>query len=1039
MKKMTKHLIQTVLLGFLFTGTALAQEISFERIARSTVFQQEYPVPHGFTTDFADVSGNGINEALTIQVSPANLLTYHWNTAQQKYSENLRISFDMASARFADFQNEGYKKDLVYTRQGTLRYLLNSLSSSNWRDMAIEIPAPEDFSGNFAPYGVIAFDINNNGRDDIVVGQYENGGNIFVYLNEGPDSEGVYEFAYSHTIASPAGNVRWHQLMAVDLNNNGYKDLIGYHSEFVVFENINGTGEFNVITVPESGGSIPKFGDLNGNGLIDIATLQIVVDEETEEQERVLAVWFNQGDFEFEKVHKSLPMPWTGFAGFGDFNDNGKLELAISTSEGLAVISNDGLGNFNDVAFLSEVAVAPDNWGNVTGWIYDVNGNGRLDVVLKNAIYFNLEPDDPESWTVSLKAEQGDFFADASLGMHENASDGLDDFDTPEPPPGLNPVRAFFSYPEWDDVLGPNYIDDIRALADLNETPATWNVYVYADDEGEVSVTFTRPEDFDYPIIVRNDDGEVVVVDLTSGEFSFVFESDGESFYQFEIQIGDNTPPDLSLSDIFSGPQIWNASDARTLTWTVSDDGGMDELKIEFSVDGGETYTEIFSDDGSADSYEFTPAGVSYTLQAVFRVTATDLAQNQTVAESHHPIAIADAPQTSAFDAGWHIVSNPGLTEIERAEGTFLFGWTGFGFERKEAMAIGNGYWLGASTAETLSAGGAFLETGSEVNAASGWDMLGSPLVIPVNTDSLLIEIDETTYSFSDAVDANLVAGPFLYDGSAYVLAEEFDPFKGVWFGVNSEHDAVVTFPVHVWESDELMEKRFDMQSDETSSPVLALVINDGDVSQTLKMGPELRDIPLPPAPPGSFSTGLVGESTPLGNLYYSKFLDFESERNTPLKTSGVARDITISWQGLDSELEDVRFVLVASDGTEYDLNREGSLIWRTSDRAPVIVSSQVTASSDMDDLPRQLSLNQNYPNPFNPATTISFEMPEAGHVNLEVFNMLGQRVAVLISENRSAGSHHVNFDASRLTSGTYIYRLQVGDMSINKKMMLMK
>src|SRR5690606_25908032 len=88
---------------------------------------------------------------------------------------------------------------------------------------------------------------------------------------------------------------------------------------------------------------------------------------------------------------------------------------------------------------------------------------------------------------------------------------------------------------------------------------------------------------------------------------------------------------------------------------------------------------------------------------------------------------------------------------------------------------------------------------------------------------------------------------------------------------------------------------------------------------------------------------------------------------------------------------------------------------------------------------PGEYTLAQNYPNPFNPATTITFNMPEAGMANLAVYNLLGEKVAELVNEVKESGFHTVNFDASNLASGTYIYTLNVNGNAISKKMVLMK
>lgn len=99
-----------------------------------------------------------------------------------------------------------------------------------------------------------------------------------------------------------------------------------------------------------------------------------------------------------------------------------------------------------------------------------------------------------------------------------------------------------------------------------------------------------------------------------------------------------------------------------------------------------------------------------------------------------------------------------------------------------------------------------------------------------------------------------------------------------------------------------------------------------------------------------------------------------------------------------------------------------------------------IATSNDFDiDIPSVFSLDQNYPNPFNPSSTIQFGLPDESIVRLEVFNLLGQKVADLVNEQMTAGYHAVRFDASALASGIYIYRIQAGSFVQTKKMMLIK
>jgi len=89
--------------------------------------------------------------------------------------------------------------------------------------------------------------------------------------------------------------------------------------------------------------------------------------------------------------------------------------------------------------------------------------------------------------------------------------------------------------------------------------------------------------------------------------------------------------------------------------------------------------------------------------------------------------------------------------------------------------------------------------------------------------------------------------------------------------------------------------------------------------------------------------------------------------------------------------------------------------------------------------LPSEFALNQNYPNPFNPTTQISYQLPQQADVRLEVFDMAGRQVATLVNRAVSAGTHTVNFDATNLSSGVYMYRLQAGSVVLTKKLTLIK
>jgi len=132
-----------------------------------------------------------------------------------------------------------------------------------------------------------------------------------------------------------------------------------------------------------------------------------------------------------------------------------------------------------------------------------------------------------------------------------------------------------------------------------------------------------------------------------------------------------------------------------------------------------------------------------------------------------------------------------------------------------------------------------------------------------------------------------------------------------------------------------------------------------------------------------------------------------------------------------------------------------GELVWPSSYTMPLLTwtrenlpfeplpnyaSILSSDSGDQSDLPIGYALSQNYPNPFNPSTTISFTLPSTSDVRLSIYNTLGQRVAVILNNQRFAtGMHSINFDASRLASGVYIYRLEANNFKADRKMVLIK
>ncbi len=88
---------------------------------------------------------------------------------------------------------------------------------------------------------------------------------------------------------------------------------------------------------------------------------------------------------------------------------------------------------------------------------------------------------------------------------------------------------------------------------------------------------------------------------------------------------------------------------------------------------------------------------------------------------------------------------------------------------------------------------------------------------------------------------------------------------------------------------------------------------------------------------------------------------------------------------------------------------------------------------------PTEFALQQNYPNPFNPTSVIEYSLPSSSHVLLELYNLLGQKIATLVNDVKAPGFYQVQVDGANLASGVYIYRLTAGQKTFVRKMALVK
>jgi len=370
---------------------------------------------------------------------------------------------------------------------------------------------------------------------------------------------------------------------------------------------------------------------------------------------------------------------------------------------------------------------------------------------------------------------------------------------------------------------------------------------------------------------------------------------------------------------------------------------------------------------------------------------------------------------TVSVDDGWNMVSIPGLHPLNQSVNTWWFyrhmGAAVFKYAGGYQVVIeaipGEGYWmkhagdLTYNTGDEWPAGGIQAVTHNDINAASGWNMIGG-------------------YENSVPVGALTTTPPGLITGTIYEYSAGYNPAThivpgyGYWVkmssagligGLSAPPLGKVSNPVAEY-----------FQEDWGK----IIITDNAGISYTLyavKGEVDLNQFELPPLPP-------VG----MFDIRYSSDRIAEDINSSvqSIEMSGLEYPITVSVEGMDIRLQD-------ESGKDINENvKSGDQI--------TISNSQINKLMVSGELiPDIYALEQNYPNPFNPSTKIRYSVPQSSKVVIKVFDILGNEIEKLIDEIKSTGSYEITWYTKNLPSGIYFYRIQAGSFVETKKMVLMK
>jgi len=128
-------------------------------------------------------------------------------------------------------------------------------------------------------------------------------------------------------------------------------------------------------------------------------------------------------------------------------------------------------------------------------------------------------------------------------------------------------------------------------------------------------------------------------------------------------------------------------------------------------------------------------------------------------------------------------------------------------------------------------------------------------------------------------------------------------------------------------------------------------------------------------------------------------------------------------------------YAVIDEDGSLPEIHQNNNKSWEILEKS----TASAIPSETEPDLPLTYNLRQNYPNPFNPSTVIEFTLPVTQKVSLDIYNLLGERVVNVFDGNLPAGTHAYRFDGRALSSGVYFYRLEAGNFTKTRKMILLR
>lgn len=366
--------------------------------------------------------------------------------------------------------------------------------------------------------------------------------------------------------------------------------------------------------------------------------------------------------------------------------------------------------------------------------------------------------------------------------------------------------------------------------------------------------------------------------------------------------------------------------------------------------------------------------------------------------------------------AGWNLLSVP-VMAADMSVNTLFSNAASYAFRFdngylvEDTLVNGEGYWLKFNQADTFQISGQPVAD-KRISVNAGWNIIG-----PFESNVLTSDITSEP--------AGIVQSDYFEFENGYKIATELQVGKGYWIKVSQAGALMLTsgnslnkpdMPIIAGSDQDMLNKlpRIMFKDRTGNSGILYLALNDD-----FDNGYE-----LPPVPPAG-----------IFDVRYSsgRYLESLNKTDLDIQLSSAHFPVKIRADNLNGYLLHLKDT-IGGKVLNHSLE-QGEEIQISQPLTRMALTAQLSSSI----LPLKYELHQNYPNPFNPTTVIKFELRENGHISIQLYNILGKKIADLVDANLPAGYHQVEANARDFASGVYFYVMKSGNFESVKKMIIMK